>query len=129
MTTIHYHSFPATKPPPNFSTLIYDVFLTFEEQIGTIELEKGLKSDEVLAILRPSLEQLGFEVETGKTREDKIHRPVLFGEDGEPTLKFEVDAYHPAWRCGMEVEAGRAWMGNAIYRDLIQSLVMVEVAC
>jgi hypothetical protein len=25
------------------------------------------------------------------------------------------------------VEAGRAWMGNAIYRDLLQALVMVQV--
>jgi len=52
---------------------------------------------------------------------------VFFGENGEPTLKYEVDAYHPKWRCGLEVEAGRAWMGNAVYRDLIQALVMVEV--
>jgi hypothetical protein len=27
----------------------------------------------------------------------------------------------------LEIEAGRAWMGNAVYRDLIQALVMVEV--
>ena len=25
--------------------------------------------------------------------------------------------------------AGRAWMGNAVYRDLIQAMVMVEVEC
>jgi hypothetical protein len=27
----------------------------------------------------------------------------------------------------LEIEAGRAGMGNAIYRDLIQALVMVQV--
>lgn len=27
----------------------------------------------------------------------------------------------------MEIEAGRALMGNAVYRDLIQALVMVQV--
>ena len=27
----------------------------------------------------------------------------------------------------MEVEAGRAWMGNAVYRDQIQALVMVDM--
>lgn len=27
----------------------------------------------------------------------------------------------------MEIEAGRAWMGNAIYRDLIQVMVMVNL--
>ena len=25
------------------------------------------------------------------------------------------------------MEAGRAWMGNAVYRDLIQAMVMVQV--
>jgi hypothetical protein len=54
-------------------------------------------------------------------------RPVFFGENGMPTLSYQIDAYHPEWRAGLEVEAGRAWMGNAIYRDLIQALVMVQV--
>src|ERR1700750_2649904 len=45
----------------------------------------------------------------------------------KPTLQYEVDAYHADWKCGLEVEAGRAWMGNAIYRDLIQALVMVNL--
>jgi hypothetical protein len=66
-------------------------------------------------------------VEASKLRTDKIQRPVFFGENGVPTLNYEIDAYHPAWRCGLEVEAGRAWMGNAVYRDLIQGLVMVQV--
>jgi hypothetical protein len=52
---------------------------------------------------------------------------VFFGENGVPTLRYQIDAYHEEWRCGLEVEAGRAWMGNAIYRDLIQALVMVQV--
>ena len=39
----------------------------------------------------------------------------------------EIDAFHPGWRCGLEVEAGRGWMGNAVYRDLVQALVMVEL--
>lgn len=38
-----------------------------------------------------------------------------------------IDGYHAGWRCGLEVEAGRAWMGNAVYRDLVQALVMVDV--
>jgi hypothetical protein len=77
--------------------------------------------------MRDDLLALGFQVEAGKRRADKIERPVFFGQDGQPTLKYEVDAYHPAWRCGLEVEAGRAWMGNAVYRDIVQALVMVHV--
>lgn len=78
-------------------------------------------------MLTPGLEQLGFAVEKGKTKADKIERPVFFGENGVPTLRYQIDAYHEEWRCGLEIEAGRAWMGNAIYRDLIQALVMVQV--
>jgi hypothetical protein len=28
---------------------------------------------------------------------------------------------------GLEVEGGRGWMGNAVYRDLVQGAVMVGV--
>ena len=104
-----------------------DVFRQHERRIGTVGLEKGLTSDDVLATVRSDLVALGFEVEAGKRAEERIRRPVFFGENGEPTLRYEIDAYHPGWRCGLEVEAGRAWMGGAIYRDLIQALVMVEV--
>lgn len=81
----------------------------------------------MLQILRPGLEELGFQVEKGKDRSDKIERPVFYGENGIPTIRYQIDAYHGEWRCGFEVEAGRAWMGNAIYRDLVQALIMVQV--
>ena len=84
-------------------------------------------SDDVLGVLRGDLLELGFQVESGKKARDKVLRPVFFGENGTPTLQYEIDAYHPEWRCGLEIEAGRAWMGNAVYRDLIQASVMVEV--
>jgi hypothetical protein len=103
------------------------VFRKNEASIGTRQLSKGLTSNEVLGVIRNDLVALGFEVETGKQKHAKIHRPVFFGEDGEPTLRYEIDAYHSEWRCGLEVEAARAWMGNAIYRDLIQGFVMVQV--
>jgi hypothetical protein len=70
---------------------------------------------------------LGFEVERGKRKHDKIQRPVFFGENGVPTVRYQIDAYHSGWQCALEVEAGRAWMGNAVYRDLIQASVMVNV--
>jgi hypothetical protein len=86
-----------------------------------------LTSDEVLAVLRPSLVEMGFDVEAGKRAEQKIKRPVFFGENAVPSLQYEIDAWHPEWQAGLEVEAGRAWMGNAVYRDLIQALVMVNL--
>ena len=31
------------------------------------------------------------------------------------------------WLAGLEIEASRALRGNAVYRDLIQALVMVDI--
>lgn len=124
---MRYICFPRTNPPPHFAPTVAAIFHKYEQQIGTIHLEKGLTSDQVLAIIRDDLVDLGFEVESGKRKADKIERPVFFGENGQPTLRYEIDAYHKEWKCGFEVEAGRAVMGNAIYRDLIQALVMVQV--
>ena len=42
-------------------------------------------------------------------------------------LKYEIDAYNAAWRCGLEIEAVRALRGGAVYRDLVQAMVMVQV--
>jgi hypothetical protein len=104
-----------------------DVFSDHDAQIGTTTLSKGLTSDGVLAILRERLVGLGFHVEAGKSLGQKIKWPVCFGESGRPSLQYEIDAFHLHWKCGLEIEAGRAWMGNAVYRDIAQALVMVNL--
>ena len=124
---IRFSTFPRTHTPPIF---LEDVVSRFDDHfgaIGTVHLEKGLTSNEVLAILRPDLVDLGFQVEAGKREGEKVRRPVFFGENAKPELQYEVDAWHPEWRAGLEIEAGRALRGNAIYRDLVQALVMVEM--
>lgn len=127
MSNVRFSSFPRTLPPPHFTTSVVEVFRAHEPSICTKSLSKGLKSDEVLGLLRNDLSTLGFQVETGKTADGKIKRPVFFGENGMADLQYEIDAFHPRWGCGLEIEAGRAWMGNAVYRDLIQALVMVDL--
>jgi hypothetical protein len=103
------------------------VFRQRESEVATLIRNRHLKSDEVLSILAPGLLAIGFEVECGKSVHQILDRPVFFGENGEPTLRFEVDAYNPEWRCGLEVEATRGIRGGAFYRDLIQAMVMVGV--
>ena len=103
------------------------VFSGLSAQIATTQLEKGLTSDAVLAKIAPSLVKLGFEVESGKSAKDKVERPVFFGENGEPELRYQIDGFHAQWKCGIEVEAGRAFMSNAVYRDLIQAALMVDL--
>jgi len=126
-STVRFISYPRTEPPPEFAQPVVEQFRSVESSIATEHLAKGLTSDKVLQFVRPGLQDLGFFVETGKERAQTIERPVFFGEQGVPTLRYRIDAYHQEWHCGLEVEAGRAWMGNAVYRDLIQALVMVQV--
>jgi excisionase family DNA binding protein len=69
-------------------------------------------SDSALAVLRPALLALGFEVEAGKKKVEKLRRPVLFGEQGREDQAYEVDAFHagdgPAQRPDTgEVREGR----------------------
>ena len=124
---VRFSTFPKTRTPPLFVKSVVDVFEKHWDRIGTTHLAKGLKSDEVLAVLYSDLTALSFRVEAGKKRADKILRPVFYGENAEPDLQYEIDAWHEEWRAGLEIEAGRAWLGNAIYRDLVQALVMVEM--
>lgn len=127
MSGVRFSTFPRTQPPPHFAAEVVEVFRANEAAISTAALAKGLTSDQVLGTLRDGLRGIGFIVEGGKLAADKIKRPVTFGENGVPSLQYEIDAFHPVWKCGLEIEAGRALMGNAVYRDLIQALVMIEV--
>ncbi len=127
LSTIRFTSFPRTQPPPLFIEPVINVFRHNETALATRQLKKGLTSNGVLAVIRAGLTALGFQVEKSKTKAGKIERPVFYGENGIPTLRYQIDAYHSEWKCGLEVEAGRAWMGNAVYRDLIQAMVMVQV--
>ena len=128
MTFISFQSFPRTEPPPSFVDLVSKAFAKNEVHIGTRSLDKSLKSDEVLEIVANDLIQLGFEVERGKKKSEKISVPVLYGELGIPDLRYEVDAFNESLSCGIEVEAGRSLSGgNAIYRDLFQAMVMSRV--
>jgi hypothetical protein len=69
---------------------------------------------------------LGFDVEGGTKAADKLRRPVLFGEMGAEERAYEVDAFHGELGVALEVEAGRGTQGNAIYRDLIQTGLLID---
>lgn len=96
------------------------------DEISTLEETRGLNSDGVLAALAPGMNDLGFLVESGKAADQKIRRPVLFGENGVPTVSYEVDAVHDELGIVVEVEAGRAARGNAAYRDLIRTSLILD---
>lgn len=85
-----------------------------------------LTSDTVLAHLRPGMESLGYLVESGKVQAQKIQRPVLFGENGRPEVMYEIDAFHDDLGIAVEVEAGRGAKGNADYRDIVRTSLLLD---
>ena len=88
--------------------------------------EKRMESNDVLQAVAPALGALGFSIEQGKKKTGKLPRPVFFGDEGTFLRTYEIDAFEPADGIALEVEAGRATMGNAIYRDVIQASLMVD---
>jgi hypothetical protein len=114
---------PRIRPPGWVAPLI----AAFASAASSIESRSiSTSSDSALAALRTSLVALNFEVEAGKAKADKLRRPVLFGEMGHEDLAYEVDAFHAEDGIALEVEAGRGARGNAVYRDLIQTSLLVD---
>src|SRR4051812_14757689 len=112
--------FPLNVAPPEWATALVAA-VESAPAIGTGFARTGLSSDEVLAQLAPGLTVLGYDVEAGKKQNAKVRRPVLFGEQGEQELEFQIDAFHDVYGIVIEVEAGRGAKGNAAYRDLIRT--------
>jgi hypothetical protein len=117
--------YPSSARPPAWAAGVVGAFSAGQAQIDSA-LKLGLNSDAVLAAVRPTLVTLGFDVEAGKKKVDKIRRPVLFGERGAESLAYEVDAFHQGEGIALEIEAGRGVMGNAVYRDLIQTSLLLD---
>lgn len=116
--------YPEHERPPDWVSSFVDVVAACKPEIESSSVE-ALTSDKVLAILRPGLLGLGFEVESGKHVAEKIRRPVLFGDQGRERVAYEVDAAHEELGILLEVEAGRGARGNAVYRDLVRTSLIV----
>ena len=119
--SIRFTHFPRTSKPLNLF-VIYSLYLYHTSDIFT-KAGNTHDGDQVLAELRDDLVALGYDVESGK-RIIRKFTPVTFGENGVSDLKYEIDAFHEGLGVGIEVEAGRGFSGNAIYRDLVQGIVM-----
>jgi hypothetical protein len=120
--------FPSFSPAPDWAKALVQVFLNHRTAIDSyVTHEKRMESNDVLAVLADDLEnELGFQVERGKQKLGKLPRPVFFGDQGTYLRTYEIDAFQHDHGIALEVEAGRATMGNAIYRDLIQASLMVD---
>jgi hypothetical protein len=117
--------YPSRSPAPDWVDMVIEAFAGASTQIDSRK-NHGVTSDVALAVLRPALVAMGFEIEAGKTAAAKIRRPVLFGEGGRPIVAYEVDGFHEERRIVLEVEAGRGAAGNADYRDLVRTSLIVD---
>lgn len=119
--------YPPRQQPPEWATAIVSMIADSEHTISTLaERDKYPDSDGVLKAVAPALLRAGYEVEQSKLDKDRIKRPVLFGEHGRSVMAYSVDAVHLEMGILVEIEAGRATMGNAIYRDLIESSLIFD---
>jgi hypothetical protein len=112
--------FPLSDEPTDLSQKVVAVFESVSETIDSSK--RNLHSNEVLAVLSDRLFELGFQVETGKKKEEKIYVPVLFGRNGKLEKSFEADAYHKKEGFVIEVEAGRGVVNKGMYRKVCKWL-------
>ena len=76
---IKYQFFPRSRGVTNEIQKVIESFKAIESDIDSAM--NNLVSNEVLAKVRPYLEKQGYRVEIGKSTEEKIDVPVLFGRD------------------------------------------------
>lgn len=122
---IQWQIFPKSQPPTSLFEEVIGCFEKVESMISSDN--RNLNSDEVLIVLRPHLEQIGFRVESGRKKSQKIRVPVLFGRQGKWEKSFEADAHNEKERVVLEVEAGRAVTNYQFLKDLFEACMMQGV--
>jgi hypothetical protein len=123
---INFQYFPRSQTIPNHLNQLVKVFQKFEKKIESKSDEQQLSND-VLAIIKDDLKIGGYRVEVGKTTEDKIEVPVLFGKNGVPEKSFNADAWDVKNKTVLEVEAGRAVTNYQFLKDLFQATMMDDI--
>lgn len=121
---INYQFFPRSH---GVTAQIHSIINCFQIVIKQKDDEAQLKSNEMLALLRPHLEKLHFTVERGKNANEQIRVPVLFGENNQFDKYFAADALSKDHKIVIEVEAGRAVRNNQFLKDIFQACMMYEV--
>lgn len=122
---IRFQFFPRSRGITPKIKQIIDVFKSVDDKISSDKHE--LVSNAVLGVLRPHLEEIGYVVEKGKSANDKIDIPVLFGKDNEVDKYFFADALSSDGTIVVEVEAGRATENNQFLKDIFEACMMFDV--
>lgn len=123
---IRFQFFPRSRGITPQIKQIIDVFKSVDDKISSDKHE--LVSNAVLGVLRPHLEEIGYVVERGKSANDKIDVPVLFGKDNEVDKYFFADALSSDGTIVVEVEAGRATENNQFLKDIFEACMMLMLS-
>ena len=123
--SIDWQFYPRSRKATALAESVVQAFKNEAKTISSGSYEHN--SNKVLEALRKHLVEIGFEVESGKHRDEKVCVPVLFGRGGAPEKSFDADAYHRADGFVLEVEAGRGVVNNQFLKDLFQACMMHEV--
>lgn len=122
---IRFQFFPRSQGiTPNIKSVI-DCFIEVSDKIDSVS--NNLSSNNVLRELSMPLTNIGYKVETSKSKDDKINVPVLFGFDNKIDKAFNADAISNDGKVVIEVEAGRATENNQFLKDIFQACMMFDV--
>jgi len=119
---LRYQLFPRSVGLTNELRTIIQCFETVYDDIKSPDWT--LTSDGVLQRLKPHLELLGFTIEAGKAKGQKIPVPVLFGLNNRIDKSFDADGISRDGRIVLEVEAGRAVVNYSFLKDIFQASMM-----
>jgi len=122
---IRYQFFPRSRGVTKEIQNVIDCFKVVESKIDSTKT--NLISNEVLAKVRPSLEDIGYKVEVGKSNDQKIDVPVLFGKDNTIDKSFYADALSADGRIVIEIEAGQATENHKFLKDIFEACMMFDV--
>lgn len=124
---INYHLFPKSLSISHDLVSVLQVFNKNESLISSNI--NNHDSNTVLSILSSGLEDIGFKVEKGKKKDEKIKIPVLFGRNGKLEKSFDADGVNYSTKTVIEIEAGRGVTNYQFLKDLFQACMMQEIEC
>lgn len=122
---IRFQFFPRSRGTNEQIAGVINCFKAVENDIDSET--KNLQSNDVLAVVRPFLEKQDFKVEMGKSNEEKIDVPVLFGRDNQIDKSFYADALSKDGKIVVEVEAGQATENHRFLKDIFEACMMFDV--
>src|SRR5690606_26916170 len=122
---VRFQFFPRSQGISNQMQDIINCFYDLESKISSNKFTYN--SNDVLEILRQPLEKIGFKVEKGKSKDSKIHVPVLFGLNNQIDKSFNADAISKDGSIVIEIEAGIVVGNNQFLNDIFQECMMFRV--